>query len=269
MQSLPGKAIFFLLLLPFTLTAASQGDTLWNRTDEKGWKQGYWKKYYPGGQLMYRGYFIDNVPAGKMERYYDDGHLKAELDYAGSTTYATMYFRNGQKGASGKYVDQQRDSVWNYYSYYTGDLSCRETYRMGLLEGPVIKYYPGGARAEVLNWENNVKHGRWEQFWEDSTLRLTASYELDRLNGPYRVFNRNKILILEGNYENGMMEGDWKFYNNEGVLERTLRYSSGEILNGEELMKWAREFMDNVEKDLGKFPEPDFDNFFDKMPRKP
>jgi antitoxin component YwqK of YwqJK toxin-antitoxin module len=266
MQSLLSKTILFLLLLTFTLTVVSQGDTLWNRTDENGWKLGYWKKYYPCGQLMYTGFFIDNEPAGKMKRFYDDGHLKAELEHAGDATYATMYFRNGQKGASGKYVGQQRDSVWSYYSYYTGNLSGRETYRMGRKEGPAIKYYPGGARAEVLYWENDAKYGRWEQYYEDSTLRLSASYEMDRLNGPYRVFNRNKILILEGTYKNGKMEGDWKFYTDEGELEHTLRYSNGEILNEEELMKWAREFMDNVEKDLGRIPEPDFEDFFDKMP---
>ena len=67
----------------FLLAAQSSGrtasDTVWNVTDEKGWKQGYWKKHYPNGHLMYRGFFQDNKPLGRMERFYDDGKLKGVL----------------------------------------------------------------------------------------------------------------------------------------------------------------------------------------------
>ncbi len=60
------------------------------------------------------------------------------------------------------------------------------------------------------------------------------------------------------------MDGDWNYFDNEGKLLRVLKYENGELLNKEEHEKWAKEFMDNVEKDLGKIPEPDFDNFFER-----
>ncbi len=252
----------------FAGTVPAQQDTLWNQKDGNGWKQGFWKKHYPNGQLMYRGFFSDNEPLGRMQRFYEDGKLKAEIHYTGDSgiAYARMYFRNGQCSASGKYIGQERDSVWNYYSYYTGTLSLRETYRMGQKEGASIKFYQGGTKAEVLYWKEDRKHGTWEQFYEDSTLRLSAMYEMDRLNGVYRVYNPNRVLVLEGSYVNGQMEGDWKFYNDEGKMERILNYRSGELLNEEEFLEWVEEFMNNIEKNQGTIPEPDIENFMDRIP---
>ncbi|MFC2098510.1 toxin-antitoxin system YwqK family antitoxin [Bacteroidota bacterium] len=248
--------------------SAALSDTLWNQTDDNGWKQGWWKKQYSNGELMYKGYFQNNKPEGKMLRYYDDGNLRAEMLHSkgAEITYATVYFRNGQKGASGKYIRQKKDSIWSYYSYYTGTLSYKESYKMGLRDGPATKYYATGPKAEVIFWKDDMKHGNWEQYYEDSTLRLSSQHAMDQIHGNYRLYNRNKILILEGSYKNGRQDGEWKYYNEEGMLERSLRFSEGVILDKEEMEKWVKEFMDNVEKDMGKIPEPDFDNFFERKP---
>ncbi|MCK4749060.1 MAG: hypothetical protein KAT15_18535 [Bacteroidales bacterium] len=90
--------LFSLLLVLLSTKGSSEvsPDTLWNQTDNQGRKQGHWKKSYPNGELMYRGFFRDDRPVGLMERFYDDGKLRAVLDYKGKTgtTYAIMYFRN-------------------------------------------------------------------------------------------------------------------------------------------------------------------------------
>jgi len=264
------KIAFYLLLALCSLQGFSMAptDTIWNQTDERGMKQGHWKKYYPSGELMYKGFFSDNKPVGKMLRYYDDGLLQAEMIFPGNSdvTYSTMYYTNGQAGAIGKYIRQKRDSIWSFYSYYTGTLTYQETYSMGKKQGVSIKYYPEGTKAELLWWADDVKHGKWEQFFEDSSLRLSSAYEKDQLDGPYRVYNRNNILKIEGVYRNGYKEGDWNFYDNEGKLQRVLKYVDGVLQNKEEQEKWAKEFMENVEKDLGKIPEPDLENFFERAP---
>ena len=268
----PGFRIFIFTVLLFLTSAegfcTSPQDTLWNQTDDKGWKQGYWKKHYPNGELLYRGFFIDDKPSERMERFYDNGKIRARLDYSKDpgTTYATMYFKNGQPGAEGKYSNQARDSIWNFYSYYTATLSYQETYRMGKKEGPSKKFYPEGTKAELIYWEDDMKNGTWEQFYENSTLRLSSSYKMDQINGPYQIYNRDHILILNGSYKKGKMDGDWEFFDDQGNLYRVLSYLNGEILNEEELEKWAQDFIDKVEKDLGKIPEPDLNNFFERTP---
>jgi antitoxin component YwqK of YwqJK toxin-antitoxin module len=262
------KLTGILLCAGILMGSTSAQDTLWNQVDEQGRKQGFWKKEYPNGNRIYTGYFKDDKPAGKMLRYYDDGKLKAEMVFTGreGITYATLYFKNGQAGARGKYVMQQRDSTWSYYSYYTGTLSLHENYCMGRKCGPTRKYYPEGSLAEVIQWDNDLRQGKWQQYYEDSGLRLSAWYENGELEGPYRIFNRNSILVIEGTYKSGAMDGSWKFYDSDGTLEHELEYKNGIIQNREELDRWAREYMEQVDKDLGKIPEPDFDNFFDRIP---
>ena len=170
-------------------------DTTWNQTDEMGMKQGYWKKSYPNGELMYKGFFRNNKPAGKMLRYYEDGSLQAELVFHENTnvTYATMYFNNGQAGAIGKYISQKRDSIWSFYSYYTGTLSYQENYSMGKKHGVSIVYYAEGAVAEKTWWQDGMKQGKWEQFFEDSTLRLSSAYQPKKPAIKYETVQTNQL----------------------------------------------------------------------------
>jgi antitoxin component YwqK of YwqJK toxin-antitoxin module len=261
-------ALSVFVLLTINGFSSAFSDTLWNQTDENGWKQGLWKKDYPNGNPLYKGYFLDNKPVGKMLRFYDDGNLRAELIYIEKSeiTYASLYFKNAQKGAEGKYNKQMRDSIWNFYSYYTGYLSYRESYVMGLKDGPAIKYYSAGGKAEVIFWKDDLKSGQWKQYYEDSTLRLSSQHVMNKIHGPYKVYNRNNILMLEGSYLNGSQDGEWKFYDEEGNLLRSLSYKEGEILDKEEMEKWVKEFVDEIEKNNEKIPEPDFDNFFERKP---
>ena len=127
-----------------------------------------------------------------------------------------------------------------------------------------MKFYPEGSVSEILNWENDLKHGKWQQFYEDSTLRLSSSFLKGELHEEYRVWNRNKILLIQGTYLKGKMDGPWIFNDNEGNLVNRLEYENGRIMNREAMEEWAIKYMDEIEKKLGKIPEVDFENFFDR-----
>jgi antitoxin component YwqK of YwqJK toxin-antitoxin module len=169
---------------------------------------------------------------------------------------------NGELAATGKYLDMKKDSIWNYYSYYSTSLSYTETYQEGQKHGNSVKYYPEGAVSEILNWENGMKHGMWQQFYEDSTLKLSASYIDDKLHDDYELWSPESSRVIKGRYIMGRMDGTWYFYNTEGVLERELEYDDGKLLNLDVMEEWAQKYMDEADSNLGKIPEVDFDNFF-------
>jgi antitoxin component YwqK of YwqJK toxin-antitoxin module len=260
-----------LLVLVLTLAGngflpAQKGDTLWNQTDAQGLKQGFWKKYNRDGNLIYKGFFIDGKPVGQMDRFYENGARRAVMIFPEGTdiTYARIYYRKGSLAAAGKYVNMVKDSVWQYYSYYTDDLMYTESYAGGEKDGVSTKYYPGGQVAEVLTWKKGLKQGPWKQYFEDSSVRLMAGHESDLIHGRYQVYNRNKVLIMDGVYILGKMDGDWHFYNDEGEKEHTLQYVKGEVQNSRELEEWAIKHMEEIEKNLGTIPEVDVNNFFDR-----
>ena len=74
--------IFILFSLVYAINSAfAQTDTVFNQVDKNNMKQGYWKKDFPNGKLMYKGFFKNNKPVGEMRRYYETGELKAILNY--------------------------------------------------------------------------------------------------------------------------------------------------------------------------------------------
>ncbi|HOK52659.1 MAG TPA: hypothetical protein PLF75_12280, partial [Bacteroidales bacterium] len=80
-----------LLFFQGFLLQGQSSDTLWNQTDARGWKQGYWRAYYDNGKLRYRGYFKDNQPLGEFRRYYESGGIMAVQNFTGQgTSYVTL-----------------------------------------------------------------------------------------------------------------------------------------------------------------------------------
>ena len=260
--------IFLILFATFSFftNAASQADTIWNQADGLGRKQGYWKKEYPEGGLIYKGLFKDDRPVGMMHRFFENGVRQADLIYLedGDAARAKLYFRNGTVAATGNYLGRQKDSIWSYYSYYTSTLAYKESYLRGKKQGASLRYYPQGGVSEILYWKDDMKHGQWQQFYEDSTLRMSSSYQMDKLHGEYKVWTPQKISRIEGNYKMGKMDGNWYFYNAGGELDNKLEYSNGELLNKDVFEEWAKKYMDEVEENLGKIPEVDIENFFER-----
>ncbi len=256
---------FSSLILSAGISAQSP-DTIWNRTDALGQRQGYWKKHDTEGNLIYKGFFKDGKPVGEMERFYENGARRAIVVYKEGTdvSHARIFYRTGNLAAEGKYVKMAKDSVWHYYSYYTGELMYSETYKNGMKEGESRKYYPGAQIAEIMSWQTDMKHGPWKQFFEDSTIRLDAWHYSDQLHGRYQVFNRNHILIMDGEYDHGRMDKTWHFYDDGGKEEFTLHYVKGELQDRKTLEDWAKKHMEEIEKNLGTIPEVDIDNFFEK-----
>jgi antitoxin component YwqK of YwqJK toxin-antitoxin module len=76
-----------------------------NRSDEKGLKQGYWKKFDEGGLLKYEGRFIDDKPVGEFVYYYPDETVKARSTFFddGKGSFTTTFHHTGTKMTEGYY----------------------------------------------------------------------------------------------------------------------------------------------------------------------
>ncbi len=250
-------------VLSLNITARSMlSDTTWNQVDQSGKKQGWWKRYYPDGTIMYTGFFVNDSPRGTFRRYFENGKRKAVMQFSddSKSSYAKLFYMNGELAAEGKYIGTLKDSTWNYYSYYTHTLSLVENWLAGQKNGITKKYYDNGIVAETSEWEGNVKTGRWFQFFEDGSLRLSSSYDKDRINGPYLVYTAPGMLAIDGKYINGNMDGKWKFFNDKGELEYELVYDNGKALNDSALEEKSKKFIEELEKKLGTIPEPDPEN---------
>jgi antitoxin component YwqK of YwqJK toxin-antitoxin module len=255
--------LFFMVFSIETTSIRAQTDTIFNQTDASNQKQGYWKRSYPNGKLMYKGFFNNNKPVGEMRRYFESGALKAILNYDSKGEYARarLFYEDGQLAAAGKFFNSLKDSTWVYYSYYDRSVTTRESYLKGIRHGMMINYYSNGDISEKIEWTNDKKSGIWEQYFKGNMLKLKASYIDNKLEGAFIVNHVNSKPYLQGRYMNDKREGKWIFYKDDGTLETVLEYLHGKAANEDKLQKEQQEFFKQIDENQGKFEEPDETNF--------
>jgi antitoxin component YwqK of YwqJK toxin-antitoxin module len=230
------ETIMFFVLALF-LTAMDLGAQ--NQVDEMGRKTEPWKVEYPNGKTLYEGTFREGLPVGELIRYYDTGAVRARMSFddSGTTSFARLFYKGGKKAAEGIFHGQEKDSVWNYYSEFDASLRMKESFQMGLLNGPSYRYYPSGEVSEVTNWVNDSMQGPWIQYYEDGTLRLEGHYHKDELHGIYEVFGPGEKPVMKGQYEKGLSTGIWDYYQEDGEIMYSLEYRDGMPVDQELFMK--------------------------------
>ena len=229
------RAILYALLLSGTLPLLGQ-----NQLDAEGRKSGHWKVEYSGGTIRYEGDFVDGHPVGPLVRYYENGAVQARMLFEpdGLSSYALLYYRNGKIAAEGRYVNQDKDSIWTYYSEFDGTVRIREPYLEGILEGVARSYYPSGAISEELEWKQNEKNGEWKQFYENGAPRLTGHFEEGKLQGPYEIYYGDGTLKIKGTYVDNRSHGTWSFYDESGKEIYALDYVKGTPADWEKYTEW-------------------------------
>jgi antitoxin component YwqK of YwqJK toxin-antitoxin module len=255
--------LLFISTVAYGQTPVKSGDTIFNQTDKQGLKQGYWKGFYENKKIKYTGYFKDNKPVGTFKRYYDEGILKAIMEYdkTGTRTFTTLYYQNGTKAAEGIYKGTSKDSVWNYYSYYEKTLSNRENYKNGKKEGRSTSYYASGSVSQEIDYRNDVKDGIWKQYFENANLKLSATYVAGKRTGDFILNYPNNIAEWKGKYIDDKKEGNWTHYNPDGSKDSEIEFVNGIAKNAEELDKKEQEMLKLIEKKKGSIPEPDENSF--------
>ncbi len=264
-MNLTFKSLTIIILLCSCILNAQMynpyGDSL-NRIDDNGLKQGRWKKEYDNGSIMYEGFFKNGKPVGIMKRYYEDSIIQSYMIFDATGTYAStkIYYNNGELAAEGKYINQQKDSIWTSYSYYSKKITATDSYKNGLKNGLSIMYYEDGKITEKQSYINGVKEGISEQYFPNSNLKQSLIYKNGRPEGEYKSYYVNGALYSKGSFKNGLKNGKWEFYNEDGKSKQSMGFTNGISDNVEELEKMDQEYFKNVDENKGKFSDPTVDD---------
>lgn len=160
-----------------------------------GYKNGEAKEFYPDGTLKAKQFYANDTLTDTSYMYHPNGKLKSIqviknkkangrwLDFnKEEKVYKEVFFKDGLK-----------DSVWSEYTYRTGKLLTRISYKEGL------------------------KHGYEEQYYSNGNPRFKVLY-----------INNNQLNDLHEYYENGKeINNDFKIHvseNNDVLLKNTLSY---------------------------------------------
>ncbi len=199
-----------------------------NYVDNKGRKQGVWKKNDPQG-LSYIGQFKDDKPYGRFVHFDKHGQTVIINDYFrdGFATKTTYFYPNGKIRATGFYLDKLRDSVWQFYDTI-GRMIRKDHYLNGMLHGLTEVFDKNGDRVETIEWYRDLRNGQWWQKTEVGTQ--TTTYKLNLSHGVYEATFANGNPYIKGYYEDGLKEKTWYFYHENGLLDRVMLFKKNQIL---------------------------------------
>ena len=240
--------VLFLLLPMFVFSQL-------NQTDANGLRQGKWEKKQANGRLVYEGYFNDGKPVGEWKRYHKGGQVKAEIVYKGDTAQTVLYDVWHKKIASGNYVNQKKEGVWDIYR--NNQKVAEEEYANGAKNGLARKFYDTGKIMEECQWENGQQNGDYQVFYKSGKPYLQCKMKENVRNGLFLIYSENGQQELVGEYQNNLRHGEWKYQNQQGEHSYTLFYDKGQILNPHVRDSIGNIEMQNLEKNKGAIIDPE------------
>ena len=194
-----------------------------NQLDEKGRKQGEWKKTYPNSSvLMYHGYFIDDKPSGLFIFYNRNKTKKAMMNHnhQSGRSIVNFFHSNGQLMSVGIYINQKKDSIWREFNI-EGKLIEISKYKNGELDGLKQLYYVSGKLAQyktlihsIQTFSKGKANGQYFEYFMDGSLKIKGHYFDDYKDGLWEIYNEKGIIVISERYKNKKKHGFYCPSNN-------------------------------------------------------
>lgn len=247
--------IAFILL--FSISA--MGSLAQNKTDEKGRKQGYWEKIDPvSKKTIYKGNFKDDKPQGVFTYYYkdmDSVRTKMEFRQDGKIGYAKLYYISGKLEAAGKYIGEQKDSVWNFYDA-AGVLISTDYFTNGKKNGSSKVFLPDGKLAEEKKYKDGKLNGPFKQYYTDGKkVKAEGAYLNDNYDGKCSWYYPSGFSAAQGVYVNGVKKGVWIYKDKDGKVQSKEVWVDGKQLStkeAEEYFNKNKTASEEPKKEAGK-----------------
>jgi antitoxin component YwqK of YwqJK toxin-antitoxin module len=235
------RLILFFFLCSFSVLVPAQPPA--NKTDEKGRKQGYWEKIDPATKtIVYKGAFKDDKPVGTFYYYYkgtDSVHTKMDFRADGKSAYAKLYYIKGKLQAQGKYLNEQKDSVWNFYDEL-GVLISTEAYVNGKKNGVSKVFFPDGKLSEEKIYKDGLLEGPFKAYFNDKNVKSEGTYKNNNYSGKCTWYYPNGIAAAQGVYENGNKKGLWIYKEQDGKVKEKEVWVNGVKLGPKETEEYLK-----------------------------
>lgn len=219
--------ISFVIVIGLFVSASCFGQ---NIIDAKGLKQGYWKKLdEKTNKTVYEGTFKDSKPQGIFKYYYPFDTVRAIINFKddGKYSYAKLFHPNGKLMAKGKYLGESvKDSVWLFYDE-SSTLVSKDIYFLGKKHGTCYVYLPDGKVAEERNYDKDVLHGVFKEYFDGKLVKGEGTYVNGKLEGKNAYYFPNGVAAASGYYKNGLKTGPWIYKDVNGKITEKELFVNG------------------------------------------
>jgi len=176
--------------------------------------EGYWKAFYPGGQIKSEGNRVKHLLDGVWIFYNSNGD-----------TSELITFRNGIKNGYYQVYDNNRlikkevflDGIISGLSYEFDTVGYLEIpHKLGLKHGLAL-YYIDSNVVKIVDFRNGYKVSE----------RKINQFAFNRKQGPWINFHPNRKIFEEKNFYLDTLDGFYRMYDINGNLLKNLFYNKG------------------------------------------
>jgi antitoxin component YwqK of YwqJK toxin-antitoxin module len=223
-------------------------------TYSMGKKYGLYEEWTIKKELVQRGYYEYDLMSALWTYVRNDSVIKYEVYDADSIIdgFVYEYYDNDKKKADAGFLENgKRDQKW--YTYFEeGKDSTVSVYDAGKKTGAWYVYYDSTFEAaNETNYENNLKHGDYREWYIDEGQKVEGYYEEGkkhllwafwdergyqrfeewRMGVLYDTFEyeyyENGQLKEEASYKNRMKHGKWFRYFPDGEISGVREFAKG------------------------------------------
>ncbi len=196
---------------------------------KNGEPEGYWKSFYPNGQIKTEGNRQNFLLDGPWKFYSEEGNLTVEINYKEGLKHGPRKsYENGNIIRIDNFVEDNIEGLSKYF-YPDGELKRDIPYVKDKKEGLGFEYDKSGRIVGLLNYKADVLTKR---------RKINQYDELGQKQSTWMSFYKNRALKVEGPFINDLKNGYWKYYTAKGSLIKVEKWIMGVLQeNAEEVAK--------------------------------
>ena len=198
-----------------------------NRYDQKGFKQGEWKEFYPNGNIKSEKTFKDDLLHGYYKEYDQRGKLSLTMLYENGSIVKSNVEDSPDIEIVNKY---NSDGKLIYSGPYRNKIPVgihRDYNKDGKITNAYVYNDNGILLSEGIIDEAGNRDGRWKDFYPDGKIQAEGQYNENRRSGAWKFYNISGKVEQTGSFNAGRPDGLWKWYYQNGQLLREEEYFQG------------------------------------------
>lgn len=194
-----------------------------------GQPEGYWKSFYPNGQIKTEGNRVNYLLDGPWNFYSEEGKKIVEINYkAGNKNGPRKSYQNENVVRIDNYFEDNIEGFSKQF-FPEGQLKRELPYKKDKKDGQGFEYDQEGRIITLLNYKADVLTKK---------RNINQIDELGQKQSTWMTFYKNRALKIEGPYINDLKNGYWKYYTSKGNLIKVEKWIMGVLQeNAEEVAK--------------------------------
>jgi len=242
-----------------------------NQLNSQGHKDGTWQTFYADGTVKWEGFYTDGMRDGYFKTFNEKGDMLTVDKYVNDVLQLnppelakldikTIYYSTGIVQSSGPYKDNVPFGMHRTFDE-TGKAKTADFYDSGRIvasgrineadeqEGDWKEYYLNGDLKAEGNYENGIKVGDWNYFFNDGKKFEFGKYDKKgRQTGKWLWYFEDGKIRRESNFLQGLEDGDFIEYNDSGTV-----ITNGQYVDGLKQGTWVYQ-LGNY-KSIGKYSD--------------